>query len=257
MTIAKGAQPIATLEDWERLAGPKAKIHWADGRSAKEVARAWLASSPQMPAEVVDILAPDPHFGPVLSWDCEPEAKLRFDDFGGEPRNTDLCVAATDAHGPYVLAVEAKADEPYGETVADTFAAALERCINNPRSNGVARIAALARMLFAPGGDSGSAAAALRYQLLTACAGAVAEAERRQTCRAIMLVQEFVTSRTKDDNHVRNAEDLRLFLCRLNGRRIERVEDGRLYGPFSPPGGPGIDLFVGKVKRNLRPAGKG
>jgi len=70
----------------------------------------------------------------------EPEARLPFDSFAGEPRNSDLLVLAHDVHGPYVLAAEARADEPYGETVADAFADALERRIANPRSNVIARI---------------------------------------------------------------------------------------------------------------------
>jgi hypothetical protein len=67
-----------------------------------------------MPPEVWAALATHPNFGPVLSWEAEPEARLRFDSFAGEPRNSDLVVHAEDASGPYVLAIEAKADETYG-----------------------------------------------------------------------------------------------------------------------------------------------
>ena len=42
MSVAKNGVTIRTIEDWEKLAPPKSKIHWKDGRSAKEVARAWL-----------------------------------------------------------------------------------------------------------------------------------------------------------------------------------------------------------------------
>lgn len=58
------------------------------------------------------MLSGHPRFDDVLSWDAESEATMRFDDFPGEPRNSDLLVIAEDAFGPYVLAVEAKADEP-------------------------------------------------------------------------------------------------------------------------------------------------
>ncbi len=67
-----------------------------------------------MPPEVLAALATHPNFGPVLSWEAVPEARLRFDSFAGEPRNSDLVVHAEDASGPYVLAIEAKADETYG-----------------------------------------------------------------------------------------------------------------------------------------------
>ena len=253
MPIAKNGHPIATLDDWKKYAPPKSEHHWVDDRSAKEVARAWLAGSGTvLPHEVQAVLAAHPNFGAVLSWDCEPEAKLRFDTFPGEPRNSDLAVLAVDSHGSYVLAVEAKADEPYGETVADAFAAALERRIVNPRSNGISRIEGLASRLLPARAAGTPSAIELRYQLLTACAGAVAEAERRGASRAVMLVHEFVTSATLDKNHERNSVDLQSFLHRIAGRPIEGLQDGRLFGPFTLPGSPSINLFVGKVQRNLR-----
>jgi hypothetical protein len=253
MPISKNGQPITTLEEWRQRAPPKSAHHWVDGRSAKEVARAWLNSSgTAYPSEVQAALVGHPNFGHALSWECEPEAKLPFDRFPGEPRNSDLAISATDSFGSYVLAVEAKADEPYGETVADAFVAALERGIENPRSNGIARIQGLASFLFSPRAASPKVGG-LRYQLLTACAGAVAEATRRQASRAVMLVHEFITPATQDVNHERNAADLLQFLHRLGGKPIEGFMDGQLYGPFSLPGASGVELFVGKVKRELNP----
>jgi hypothetical protein len=46
--------------------------------------------------------------------------KLPFDGFAGEPRNTDALVVAQDGFGSYVIAVEAKADEPFSATVAES-----------------------------------------------------------------------------------------------------------------------------------------
>ncbi|MGR8930272.1 MAG: hypothetical protein ACU836_06485, partial [Gammaproteobacteria bacterium] len=80
----------------------------------------------------------------------------------------------------------------------------------------------------------------------------VSEAVRRQASRALMLIHEFITPATQDINHDRNAVDLLRFLHRLGGKPIEAFEDGQIYGPFSPPGASGVELFVGKVMRNLR-----
>lgn len=252
MCISKGTQVISSLSEWLEYAPPKSADHWVDGRSAKEVACAWLeGDGNSMPSEVHEALAVHPSFGPVVSWEAEPEAKLRFDSFLGEPRNCDLAVYASDAAGPYVLAIEAKADETYGETVAKAFAAALERRIKNPRSNGIARIDLLAGSFLRPRAEGAPKTANLRYQLLTACAGAVAEAERRKCSRAVMLVHEFVTSATTDAKHARNASDLAAFLSRLSGECCDAVVNGQLYGPF-PFSAAGIQLFVGKVTRYLR-----
>ena len=205
-----------------------------------------------MPHEVLAALAGHPRFDDVLSWDAEPEARLRFDTFPGEPRNTDLLVIANDAFGPYMLAVEAKADEPYGDTLGTVLAAALERHIENPRSNGISRIDGLATLLLKPRCAGQPKAGDLRYQLFTACAGALAEAYRRGLTRAVMLVHEFITPATTDVKHARNASDLRLFLSRLASCSQMNVADGELQGPFAFEPYPGVELFVGKVTRNLR-----
>lgn len=256
MSIAKSSQILSTLEEWEKYAPPKSPGHWVDGRSAKELARAWLVGNgTSMPPEILDSLLAHPRFGAVQSWQAEPEAKLRFDAFPGEPRNSDLAVYARDRFGEYLLAVEGKADEPYGETVTQAFAAALERRIENSRSNGVARIEQLAASLLPPRTRAMPSAVVLRYQLLTACAGAAAEAHRRNAGRAVMLIHEFITPQTKDANHTRNAADLAAFLSRRSGRKIAAAENGRLYGPFASASAPRVDLFIGKASRNIRRGG--
>lgn len=254
MSIVKAGQPIRTLDEWKRLAPPKSPGQWVDGRSAKEVARAWLeGDGVKLPKEVQLALAAHPMFGPVVTWEAEPEARLPFDNFPGETRNSDLAVFPQDAFGPYVLAVEAKADEPFGETVGTTLANALESRIENPRSNGIARIESLVSRLLRPHNGCAAKATDLRYQLLTACAGAVEEARRRVMARAVLLVHEFVTDATSDANHRRNATDLARFVARVADHPPESIVDGQLYGPFNLIGASGIMFFVGKVIRRIRP----
>ncbi len=177
---------------------------------------------------------------------------MRFDDLKGEPRNSDLAVTVHDAHGSYFLAVEAKADEPYGETVSDAFAAALERRLVNPRSKGIARIESLASGLLGSRSADLPKAGNIRYQLLTAAAGCIAEARRQGASRAVLLVHEFITRATRDENHKRNRADLTNFLARLGGAPVESIVDATLYGPFNTAFGVGVNLYVGKVARNLR-----
>lgn len=222
-----------------------------------EVARAWLAGGTALPSEVANALASHPSFGEALAWEAEPDAKLHFDDFPGEPRNTDILVLATDASGPYVLAVEAKADEPYGDTVEKTLAAAHRRRRENARSNGVKRAESLVYLLPAAPDASLLRTGDLRYQLLTACAGAVAEAKRRGVSRAVMLVHELVSRETKPEKHARNAADLAAFVSRLAGARLDAVVDGQLYGPFTLAIAERVTLFVGKVSRDIGPAASG
>jgi hypothetical protein len=260
MSISKNGRSILSLAQWKDLAPPKAESQWTDDRSAKEVARAWLgAGAGNLPNEIASAIRSHADFGRVLNWKAEPEAKLRFDAFPGEPRNTDLAVDVRDIHGDYFLAVEAKADEPFAETVAQTLAAALERKLKNPRSNGMARVEHLAAAILGPRGPKELHVADVRYQLLTACAGALREAERKRVTRAVLLVHEFVTSKTDDENHRRNAKDLDRFVQRLSHDQEASVPGGSLVGPFTIPGRPllnsAVKLYVGKATRVLRTGG--
>lgn len=252
MSISKNGIPLTSLSDWEDLAGPKSPTHWADDRSAKEAARAWLEGAP----EVQSLLSEHPTFGPVLEWHAEPEARLPFDDFAGEPRNSDLVVYAKDSHGPYIIAVEAKADEPFGETVADAMTNALERYLANNRSNGLKRIEQLAQALLGPRQAQDRPLKDIRYQLLTASAGALCEAERRGCNRALLLIHEFVTNRTCDENHARNAADLNAFATRVSHGSTASVGVDSIRGPFELPPATlfrkSAALYLAKVSRCLR-----
>lgn len=255
--IRKNGVELRTVEDWYAHAPPKSPTHWVDGRSAKEAAVAWLSGGSAMPREVQSVLEAHAAFGPLLTWQAEPEAKLAFDSFRGEPRNSDLVVHVKDLHGSFVLAVEAKADEPFGETVADALSNALERRIERPNSKGLARLEHLATRLFIPKAAGQPPLGTLRYQLLTACAGALAESERAGASRCVMLVHEFVSDKTDDKNHQRNSGDLLHFVQRLSSCASAKLErPGGMLGPFRTPGWPDIDLFVAKAVRVLRPTAK-
>lgn len=257
MTIMKDGVELLSLRDWQEKAGPKSKDQWKQGRSAMEVARAWLeGGGTELPIEVSTAILAHPNFGCIQSWLAVPEAKLRFDDFPGEPRNSDLVVYAADSHGPYIIGVEAKADEPFDTTVADKLAEAVERYIENSRSNGVRRIEQLAVAMLGLRRPGDPPLKKIRYQLLTACAGALCEAEREQCTRALMLVHEFVTDETDDAKHGINQADLDIFIKRVSHGTVTTVPSGTICGPFKVPGKPllreNVELFVGKVSRNIR-----
>jgi hypothetical protein len=255
MTIEKAGRKITTLADWQTYAGPKGSDHWKDGRSAKEIARAWLEGMGP-PLEMAKLLTGHPSFGPLESWIAEPEAKLPFDGFAGEPRNSDLVVHVVDSRGPYLIAVEAKADEPFGQTLAEALASALERLLANEVSNGLFRIQQLAQALFGARMPGDPAIKHMRYQLLTACAGAICEAERRGYSRTLLLIHEFVTTSTRDELHQANSTALGTFVKRLSHGAVTEVGCDSICGPFLVPGRPLFantnQLFIGKVARDLR-----
>jgi hypothetical protein len=254
MSISKDGQRLLSLEDWERHAGPKRETQWRDQYSAKEAARYWLAAKqPALPADVAALVASHARFGPVTRWTAEPEVRMRFDRFRGEPRNADLVVTATDKAGEYLIAVEAKANESFGETVGDALASALDQKLLNPRSNATTRIERLVAALLGPRRKDEPALARIRYQLLTATAGALFASAKRQDDRVLVLVQEFLTGRTNEESRIRNGRDLDSFVERLSHGQIQHVESGRIHGPIAIADSSILfeeecpDLFVAKI----------
>jgi len=96
----------------------------------------------------------------------------------------------------------------------------------------------------------------LRYQLLTAVAGALREGEKRSAPRVVVLIHEFTTDVTTDRKLAANAADLTLFVRRLSHGAVTEVHPGTLYGPFPVPGVPLFtdppQLYIGKACVNLR-----
>ena len=190
---------------------------------------------------------------------AQPEAKLKFDNFSGETRNSDIVVYVRDAIGQYLLAVEAKADEPFSESVEQTFLKAIERQKKDPNSKGAVRVEQLALALLGLTMKNSARFGDLRYQLFTACAGALCEAERKGYSRSIMLVHEFITNATTDKKHAINKADLENFVAQLSNGTVTNVSNGQLCGPFFVHGEPllksKVALYIGKVSRNLRTNG--
>jgi hypothetical protein len=258
MAITKGNDRIQTVDDWRRLAPPQKSNQWKAGRSAQTAAEVWLEGRGRsLPPEVQVLLSGHDGFGSVQDgdWDAEPEVPLPFDD-ARNPRMTDILVLAKDSHGPFVIAVEAKADETFGCTMTEELAGAIEAVLKTPASQKLRRVEMLAKALMRGQVNGAPPIGALRYQLLTACAGALCEAKRRGFTRAIMLVHEFVTDQTRDQKHASNAADLDLFMNRITEGKIRHVENGDLCGPISIPGAQlnaaGVVLYIGKVCRTTR-----
>jgi hypothetical protein len=253
--LIKNGNNILSLNDWKQLAPPKRDYQWQDNFSAKETARAWVAASPLLPQEIETLLELHSAFGRPELWHAEPEARIRFDAFPGEPRNTDVLVWAKDHHGDYIIAVEAKAQEPFGATVGGQRKAAVERKRQNPRSNGEGRIRQLEAALIGNRESDSTSVDSLRYQLFTATAGALRAAIDYNCPRAILVIQEFVPVVKNMARLAANAADLDAFVARVTHGVITKVVYDRLEGPIRVPEGflfPAVpDLYIGKVKRDI------
>src|SRR4051794_40984872 len=170
--------PSTGAHDWQWLLA-KPGLHWKHNASAMSLADAWETARP---------------------WPPEVEAALERSDLGnlefllGLPEHqtplpggraasqTDLLVLARRrAGGLVVLAVEGKANEPFGDdTVAEWRAA------DTPGRK--TRLAYLLELLGLPDDDR---TARLRYQLLHRAAAGLIEAERFGAGDAVLLVHAF------------------------------------------------------------------
>lgn len=254
MRIEKGARSISSIDDWRTLAGPKRPYQWAEGRSAFELARAWIGSGiPSMPLDVRRILDSRDETRGIVVELVKPEHHIHFDTKAGEPRNSDLAFVGHANGRSVAVTVEAKADEPFGATVTKTMADALERAVTNERSRGLERVRGLARELFGPRSKGDPALGNLRYQLLTAVLATLAYAAQEHADVAVLLVHEFLTDKTSAAKVQKNSEDLDRFMVRLSGGAYTAAGDG-LNGPIPVRGAPtAVPLFIGKLSTTLAP----
>lgn len=242
-TIRKDGHLLTTIDDWHRFAAPKRDIHWKDGRSAKENAKAWTAAAPNFQPDVAQALENCPDIGPLRFWRAEPEARIPIDRYRGEQPNIDLLLVAEDDHGPMVVAIEAKADETFGDTLSARRRHAEAALASNPRSKALTRIEELIDRF---GLDfQHPHVPQLRYQLLTATAAALEEAKRRSSKRAVLIVHEFVTPLTDPAKRERNSADLDYFLSAAFGFGGQ-LTPGGVAGPFQIESA--LNLYVGKVR---------
>lgn len=234
---------IQTIHEWFYNCPPKGKEkHWKDGRSAKETAKHWMHT---IPKAFLELLSEQK----LVYQLCSPEYVTKFDDYNGEGRNHDLLILAKDkSPNPVIISIESKADEPFGETVEKRIAAALKAKNKNDNSRAKERINELWLSLFGEAIDENSQ---LKYQLLTAVAGTIAEGKKQNAKKAYFLVQNFVEE--ENDKHQENKKDLDYFINKLSKGIYSNLENNQMVGPFTVAKATeklpdDIELYIGKFE---------
>jgi len=249
---ASDGTTIKSVDDWFKYAPPKrGEEHWKDGRSAKELAKAWFRDGfTRVPAELELLLRSHSLTDCLTVEKGIPEKKTPLDDFKGETRNTDLMLSGHTIDGLVVVGIEAKADEPFGNLIGEE----LEKSKQNPASKVPERIDLLSRSIF--GRPVDEEIAQLRYQLLHGVAAALIEAKEQNAGAAVFVVCEFLSDSVRAENIERNASDFEKFIHALPECESADVRTGTLIGPIYVPGGEhvprNVPLLIGKVTTNLR-----
>ena len=217
------------ITDWRAWTRPKRDYHWRAGRSAMELARAWFVSPvPVCPTEIASLLDSHPGTAGVTLTKGIPEHVTSLPE-RGEGRNHDLLLLGHVGPGSIVISIEAKVDEPFGETIGAYW----RRTTRTARSTRAPqRIEALLTMVFGTAARPDTAPwDGLRYQLLTAVAGTAIEASSRQAAVAAVLIHEFHTEKLNREKADVNARDFQGFVSALVGMPAGKVATGQLYGP--------------------------
>jgi hypothetical protein len=195
------ATPLQSHSSWiERIENKNRE----PGSSAPTLAAVWAG-----PLDLLGALATHPTLSDLTVQSATVEKKTSFDRHGGNVRNHDLVLRAMTTSGePVVVCVEAKAGEGLGETVAKQAQAAKTARAGNPRSNASARIEDLVKR-FCRFTQDDERVAALRYQLLTAWAGTLADAA--EASHAVFALHEFRTNEHPRDRSEINEAELARF----------------------------------------------
>jgi hypothetical protein len=165
----------------------------------------------------------------------------------GEPRNADLALSCTSLHGRIAISVEGKSRETFGDPIYQVTAEAARKFCEEISTNSMVRLQNLFNGLFRYRRPGMPRVGELRYQLLTAAAGALVAAREIHAVAAALVIHEFRPPNVREDRYLDNARDLSQFLHRLGGG--EPQQDW--WGPYAVPGNAylpnNIPLFIGKV----------
>ena len=224
----------------DALAGVRRK----PGTSAPTLALVWSG-----PLDVLGALGARPEFAGLSVQSVTVEARATFDTHGGNVRNHDLVLRATTPAGESVIVcAEAKAGEELGATVLKQRVQASDALAKNPRSKALQRLDDLLQRFHLP---DDAQTDALQYQLLTAWAGMLADAEGHD--HAVFALHEFRTDQRPDEKTTHNREALDHFAGAVLGCKLpERTAPWCLRVPDFD--GVAAKLYVAHVMTDLRSA---
>lgn len=233
----KGA--IHSVDDWFNLAPPKGgESHWRDGKSAKELAKAWFRSgAPVEPAELRALLESHPATASAHVTRAKPEHETRFDDLPGGGRNHDLLLKLGGGTDLIIAGVEGKAGESLDTTVIAKYDKGIAIRDSGKNTNLPDRVESLVRNLFGRALSDDVDLGRLRYQLLTATAGTLIEAKNANAVAALVIVHELIPRR--DDRDITPTQRaISDFVDAFRQVDVEKfIAPGTLYGPITVAGG--------------------
>jgi hypothetical protein len=210
--------PIHDLVDWERYASTTGK--WADGFSAKELARLWLTGTghEHVQAALGEVI-------PGLQIELAiAEAQVSFDPYRGGVRNHDVLAYGPFDGGHAVVGVEGKVNESLDSRLKHKYAAAEKRKRDNNNTNLDRRVDGLLAAIIGKHYRDDPNLPNLRYQVFSAIAGTVAAAKPTTTAAAV-VVHLIDTKQAKPKKFEQTRDAIADFA------RAAGLDGGRVVGP--------------------------
>lgn len=263
---------IDSVEAWFEAWPPeKGLAQWAEGKSAKELAKVWCRNSGDVrtPPGLDTLFQSSDHTRGLAISKARGEEAIHFDKFPG-PRMCDLRLEGTVSDRPLLVHIEAKADEPFGDTIEISWRKALAK---RPNSKTPKRISNLAALLFDEHGITSDLETvpgdirSLRYQLLYSIGAALVDAGQSGFQTVLFVVHELLPAdptipfqkRDGSDRYLdtdainENKLDLNRFVARLSKGQFSSVPQNTIIecGLFYPPNDLSWDTCKGSMPVNL------
>jgi len=257
MRLASNAFPptVASVVEWRKQWSPQMGLRqWQNGKSAKELAKAWFrtAGRAEVPPGFRSLLESHLATRELVIESVVGEPTIPLD--AGRRRHSDLVLKGNAAEVPMLIHVEAKADEEFAKTCEAAWKTALRK---EPKSTLPDRMSRLCHLLFGTKDfercleNMPASLRQLRYQLLYGVAATILDAARQRISAAVFVVHELLPGNMtkpflRDDGTPRpllkarqikrNAQDLQLFLATLTRYQVNELSVGHLCdaGEFSP-----------------------
>jgi hypothetical protein len=209
--------PTDGLDSWKaRLADPEKQ--WKRGASAYEAAVSWEIASRTdrgLPAGIAEVLDKEEELRGAKALFVLPEHKVALPG-GSRASQTDVWVLLRGPRGLISMAVEAKAEEAFGDTL-DVW--------KGDSAGKYERLKYLYQVLKC----NTELPPATRYQLLHRTASALIEAERVSAPYAVMMVQSFRNPSPSIGDYVAFGKCLNIAVSAKDIARVIRHTNPKLY----------------------------
>jgi|SRR5579864_30959 len=255
---------IRTMEEW-RIERKAVNCGWVEGKSAWEVANAWVGSGrPLVPESFQRLLESHKLTKGVIIEDGVVEHKTHLLYAPSGPRNHDLALWKRENGLTAFIGIESKADDGFGATMQEQIALATQKRAEGENTKLDRRMDWLSRCLLGVnllGDDIQSAPSwqeenqirakvlQLPFQLFAGVAGTLVEAKKAESEIAIFVVHQFRTLHTNDLDIKTDAKALHRFVSLLVQTNPSLDDPLRPRVPFH------CEKLIGPIYINKRDCG--